>query len=260
MRRTRRLAALTAVLAMAAATPASAADCPGSDLTPSDENLAAVSAATVCLVNAERTSRGLPALRQDAQLNMASLEFSVRMVSERFFAHVSPDGGTLKDRLTRAGYLSGVDVWAIGENIAWGESFLARPVKIVEAWMASQGHRDNILSDRFGEIGIGITLATPVTTNPGATYTTDFGRRENDSQADPAGGEVTEAAVSPASEVRPVVTTKRARKVSRKRVSRKSRVKRSKRARRTRCRAIAAGFGESRRITPPKKRCRAARR
>jgi uncharacterized protein YkwD len=54
------------------------------------------------------------------------------------------------------------------------------PREVVAAWMASKGHRANVLRRSFREIGIGIEIGTPVELGPavsGATYTADFGVR-----------------------------------------------------------------------------------
>jgi hypothetical protein len=106
------------------------------------------------------------------------------MVDDHFFAHVSPDGGTLTDRLEVSGYLARPGGWTVGENIAWGESYLASPARIVQAWMDSPPHRENILSSEFEEIGLGIVTGVPFSSNAGATYTTDFGRRTPSDEGD----------------------------------------------------------------------------
>ena len=169
--------ALSATLAMALAPAAMAADCPGADLKPAADNMDQVEGATLCLINAERAAEGLPALVEQGQLSKASIAFSQLMVDEHFFAHVSPAGVALTARLQASGYLDQPGARTIGENIAWGESYLASPANIVKAWMDSPPHRANILSNDFSEIGLGIVTGVPLSANPGATYTTDFGRR-----------------------------------------------------------------------------------
>ena len=133
--------------------------------------------ATLCLINNERAAEGLPALKEQAQLTQASTAYSQLMVDQHFFAHVTPSGVALTARLQASGYLAQPGAWTIGENIAWGESFLASPTNIVKAWMDSPPHRENILSNDFDEIGLGIVSGVPTSDNAGATYTTDFGRR-----------------------------------------------------------------------------------
>jgi hypothetical protein len=64
----------------------------------------------------------------------------------------------------------------IGENLGWGTFGLATPRAMVEGWMESPTHRDNILFARYDEIGIGITEGAPVRGRSGAlTYATVFG-------------------------------------------------------------------------------------
>ena len=160
---------------------ASAATCTGADIIPSADNLTTVRTATLCLLNKERTSRGLGKLRSDGQLRKAAQRFSATMVRQRFFDHVGPRGSTLDSRV-RGGtsYLRGsVRSWSLGENIAWGSGALASPREIVRSWMHSSGHRRNVLDRRFRHIGIGVAAGAPrnVGSREAATYTTDFGFR-----------------------------------------------------------------------------------
>lgn len=99
------------------------------------------------------------------------------MVASQFFSHVSPGGSTLTVRVRKTAYLNGTSSWSLGENLAWGSRGRASPRAIVNAWMNSPGHRANILSRQFRDIGIGIAIGTPAGFENGATYTTDFGRR-----------------------------------------------------------------------------------
>jgi uncharacterized protein YkwD len=54
---------------------------------------------------------------------------------------------------------------------------MGTPVKAVEGWMDSPGHRENILRPQFAEVGVGVGLDTPRPGDHGrsAVYTTDFG-------------------------------------------------------------------------------------
>jgi hypothetical protein len=98
------------------------------------------------------------------------------MVTNRYFAHDSADGRHFDDRITAVGYLGGVNRWWLGENLAWGTYNLASPAAIMNGWMNSPGHRENILGE-FSEVGIAIVTADPNgDTAPGGTYVTDFGR------------------------------------------------------------------------------------
>jgi len=191
------LLSLVACLAMAAPSSALADDCPGADLTPLQANLPQVAAATLCLLNVERSAAGLSPLTEQADLTSASRTYSELMVSAHFFAHVAPDGSGLSDRLTTAGYLGAPGSWIVGENIAWGESYLATPREIMKAWMNSAGHKANILSADYREVGLGIATGVPTSTNGGATYTTDFGSRSTDAGTDPGTGSNGDVTVGP---------------------------------------------------------------
>ena len=138
-----------------------------------------VKSAILCLLNAERTSRGLRALRSNARLARAAAGHSGDMVRRKYFAHDSPSGRDLVDRVRRTGFIPRSGRWAVGENIAFGSGSLGQPAAIMRAWMESPGHRANILQRRFKEIGIGVARGLPVGgVSGGATYTTDFGAIE----------------------------------------------------------------------------------
>ena len=138
----------------------------------------ALAASTVCLLNVERSQRGLRALRVNGRLSAAAQQHTGDMVRRRYFSHTSRSGSGMGDRIRRQGYLSGARSWMIGENLAWGSGERSTPRSIVRAWMNSPGHRRNILTGRFREIGIGVVDQAPVrTANRGATYTTTFGSR-----------------------------------------------------------------------------------
>jgi uncharacterized protein YkwD len=177
----RRLATVAALAALALCAPATARadDCAGADVVPAADNFAVVEQATLCLVNQQRAANGVGALVENGTLTSASAGYSQRMIAQGFFAHESPDGGTLVDRLTGAGYLGGDDAWVVGENIGWGQGTLATARSMVSAWMDSPGHRANMLSDDYTEVGLGLALGTPKDQTWGATYTTDFGAGAN---------------------------------------------------------------------------------
>jgi uncharacterized protein YkwD len=163
------LTAAVAVLALGA--PSALAACANSDVTPDDP---AAVAATLCLLNKERTSRGLNALTESSVLDKAANRFADDMVARRFFDHVSPGGGTFMDRIKAAGW-SPSGSWTAGENIAWGSGDLATPASIVDGWMHSAGHRANILNGAFTQVGIGITDGAPQAgIDDGGTYVNDF--------------------------------------------------------------------------------------
>jgi len=108
-----------------------------------------LAAQVVYLTNLEREAQGLPPLKANALLSQAARAHSLAMAERDFFDHKDPQtGSTSADRAHAAGY-----AWAaLGENIAMG---YATPEDVVRGWMASPGHRRNILSLDFREIGVG---------------------------------------------------------------------------------------------------------
>ena len=177
MRFPRLALALTMALSLAlVAAPASQAACSSASASVTSASKRALVRATLCVLNVERTKRGLRPLRLNRKLSRAARGHSSAMASRHFFSHDSLGGGSFVDRIRGTGYLRGARSWNVGENIAWGSGPLGTPRAIGRAWMNSPGHRANILSSSFRAIGIGISAGTP-SGGGGATYTTDFGRR-----------------------------------------------------------------------------------
>ncbi len=100
------------------------------------------------LINAERTRRGLSALRVNSVLMQVAEAHSQDMVNRTFFDHTNPDGQDPGDRLDEARYAWGT--W--GETIGGGYT---TPQAMFAVWMNSSGHRDILLSPNYTEIGIG---------------------------------------------------------------------------------------------------------
>lgn len=154
---------------------AGAGSCARTAAMPARTNLRSMSSAILCLLNAERAAKGMPPLHSNGKLKKASQKMANLMVKQHFFAHDTPDGRSVLDRIKPTGYVRGN--WTIGENLAWGSGALATPRAIVNGWMHSPPHKANILYSRFRDIGIGIRLGAPGTSiSGGATYVTDFGR------------------------------------------------------------------------------------
>ncbi|HEV3321733.1 MAG TPA: CAP domain-containing protein [Solirubrobacteraceae bacterium] len=175
-----RAACLCAVVA-AGMLPASAAaaSCANANLTPTSANVEQVRAAVVCLIDQERERHGEGALAPNAKLARAAQAHSRDMADEDYFSHIAPDGETPLDRMRASGYIPNAqDGYVVGENIAWGTMWLATPQSIVNAWMASPGHRANILDGTYRETGVGVEPRPPAALaegQPGALYTQDFG-------------------------------------------------------------------------------------
>jgi uncharacterized protein YkwD len=167
----RLFAPLVAFAALALTAPAAMAACANDDVAPT--NAGAV-AATLCLLNEQRSAHGLSAFGESTVLDRAADAYAADMVKRGFFDHVSPGGGTMLDRIKAAGWVPNGS-WSAGENIAWGSGSLATPTSIVDGWMHSAGHRANILSASFTQIGIGVAGGAPQSgIRGGGTYVTDF--------------------------------------------------------------------------------------
>lgn len=102
----------------------------------------------VRLVNKERTSRGLKALTQNWELSRVARYKSQDMKDNRYFAHNSPTYGS-PGKMIRD---FGISYRSYGENIAQG---YRTPQAVVDGWMNSSGHRQNILNPSFTQIGVG---------------------------------------------------------------------------------------------------------
>ena len=161
-----------------AARAADATACAAAHSSPAEVDGARLEDIVLCLVNRERTSRGLRSLRANRRLDRAARAHSRNMVAQRFFSHDSLGGASVLDRVKRRGYRSSRRL-RVGENIAWGSGGYATPAEVVAGWMHSAGHRANILHRDFREIGVGVAIGAPrpVDGQPAATYTTDFGTR-----------------------------------------------------------------------------------
>ena len=120
------------------------------------------------LVNVQRAAQGLHPLSVNNNLATAARDHSEDMGLQGYFSHTSLDGRTVPDRITATGYFYNT----YGENIAGGQPI---PEDVIDAWMASSGHRANILNPNFCDIGVGYAY---VANSPYRHYwTQDFGRR-----------------------------------------------------------------------------------
>ncbi len=158
---------------------ASSHGCAHAGLQPTRKDLNLIRAATLCLINRERAAHGERALRPNGRLRRAAQAHTDSMAFGDYFEHVGPRGLTPLARMRAVGYVSSSRAgYEVGENIAWGTLWLSTPRAIVAAWMASPGHRANILDSRYRETGIGVSPHPPASLahgQRGAIYTQDFG-------------------------------------------------------------------------------------
>ena len=102
------------------------------------------------LTNVERKKNGLPPLKADASLSKVAQTKSNDMETKNYFSHTSPTYGSPFDMMRDFG----VTYRSAGENIAMGQPTAQ---EVVNAWMNSEGHRKNILSANYTNIGVGYT-------------------------------------------------------------------------------------------------------
>jgi len=106
-------------------------------------------------VNAQRQAAGLAPLQLDGRLVGVARERSNDMAVNNYFSHTSPTGDTAFTIMDRYGIPYG---WA-GENLARNNYPDSETVAVaLQDWMASQGHRENILSPHYSLIGVGAAV------------------------------------------------------------------------------------------------------
>jgi uncharacterized protein YkwD len=174
------LGAAAILLGGAGRSAAAAAGCAGGHVRPTTENIAAVEAATLCLVNQQRTNHGLRQLVENPALQAAAEAHTRQMVGRNYFNHVSPSGESPLGRAVASGYATNGEIRDVGENIAAGSGSMATPAAALASWMASPPHRAEILDPAFRDTGIGVVAGVPASLGmgrSGATYVEDFGTR-----------------------------------------------------------------------------------
>ena len=160
------LAALCVLFGVTSSASAARGGCPGASRPVTSADHSAAERAVVCLINRERTERGLPRLTVSVKLDRSAQRWTDAMVDTGRFSH----GTAFMDRISAVG----VDWATVGENIATG---YPTPEAVVRAWMHSPGHCANILSPAYREVGTGMAdRAIPGASNVGGTWTQDFAR------------------------------------------------------------------------------------
>lgn len=100
--------------------------------------------------NKERAKVGVKNLSLNSDLQRSAEEKLQDMFKNQYFQHISPSGESVSDVVRRTGYTYIV----VGENLALG--VFAGDEKVVAAWMASPGHKKNILDTRYQDIGVAV--------------------------------------------------------------------------------------------------------
>jgi uncharacterized protein YkwD len=107
----------------------------------------------LALINENRRRGGCGSLTLDRRLIQAAFGHAADMARRDYFAHESPNGDGPGERVADAGFQ-----WSrYGENIARGPS---SAYEVVDGWMHSPEHRENIMDCRFREMGIGLAFGS----------------------------------------------------------------------------------------------------
>ncbi|MFG1604499.1 CAP domain-containing protein [Actinoplanes sp. NPDC049265] len=147
-------AAVAKPAAKPAAEPDDGADGSRRDVTPgsvSGSTGAPVQQQVLALVNENRREGGCEALTLDRRLITAANRHAADMARRGYFAHESPNGEGAGDRVEDAGY----DWKRYGENIARG---VDSAYEVVDGWMHSPEHRENIMDCQLHQMGIGLAF------------------------------------------------------------------------------------------------------
>lgn len=104
--------------------------------------------------NQNRVDNKVPPLTENSILNKIAVARAEDMFTKQYFAHIAPDGGKAETLANTFGY----EYITIGENIAMGN--FSGDKDLVDSWMNSPGHRENILKNKYTEIGVAEIFGT----------------------------------------------------------------------------------------------------
>jgi len=119
---------------------------------PETDDLTALENEVVNSVNRLRVKNGLSPLKQNLTLCKAARAKSTDMIENNYFAHQSPTLGSPFTMMQSFG----IAFSAAGENIAYGQ---ISAEEVMEDWISSPGHKANIMSDIYDQIGVGAAKA-----------------------------------------------------------------------------------------------------
>lgn len=102
------------------------------------------------MINEKRVEHGVDPIPRNSTLDEVASEKTNDMVEHEYLSHVDPEGQKIYKSILDHGYRYRL----AGENLAVSYVSLT---ELVDAWMSSEKHRENILNPRFEEIGIGVS-------------------------------------------------------------------------------------------------------
>jgi uncharacterized protein YkwD len=179
------LASLTAAAIAFAPSNHAATERPAAKEAPSGTNtssvhLSSLEAELFGQINTLRARYGLRRLRLSPGLTAAAGQHSASMAEKGYFAHESADGSSFFKRIAFYYPYRGYSGWSAGENILYSTPDIDSGAAL-RLWMNSPGHRANLLSHSWREIGLGAVHSgsAPGVYNGDAVtiVTADFGVR-----------------------------------------------------------------------------------
>ena len=120
-------------------------------------------------LDVQRKARGLSRLAHSEDLLQVARAYSRRMAEEKFFSHVDPDGHTIQQRVREAR----IRWTALGENLALSTGYINPVAAAFSGWMASAGHRRNILAPDYQRTAVGAWISSN-----GTVYLTEIFLKE----------------------------------------------------------------------------------
>jgi hypothetical protein len=103
----------------------------------------------VALTNLERTKAGKEPLKPNSMLEEAALAKAADMVERGYFEHLNPEGRGSWELIEKTGY----SYEHAGENLARN---FENSQAVVEGWMNSDSHRENLLKENYTDIGVAV--------------------------------------------------------------------------------------------------------
>ena len=114
----------------------------------------------VTATNQKRAAAGVGALTYNDKLTKAAQNKANDMATRDYWSHNTPEGTAPWIFITNAGYSYSI----AGENLAFGYRITSTnqatsELGVIDGWMASTSHKENLLNSRFTEVGFGIANA-----------------------------------------------------------------------------------------------------
>jgi uncharacterized protein YkwD len=151
--------------------------CPHATSLPSQATIPQLRRATICLLNGARGATHLRSLAVNVHLARMANRHSKLMVANDCFEHTCTGEDPLPKRLKTSGYLAGARMWAYAEDLGYEST----PKQMVGRWLRVSYDRENLLSHKYVDVGIGLAEGSPdphASDKKFVTYTVDLAWRK----------------------------------------------------------------------------------